>query len=79
LNGKVLYNATPGAALSCGNAACHGPNPATNRAKVLAGANNPNVIASAIASDAGGMSLLAGKLTAAQLADIAAYLATPNI
>jgi mono/diheme cytochrome c family protein len=46
---------------------------------VLAGANNPSAIAEAIASDAGGMSLLAGKLTPAQLADIAAYLATPNI
>jgi len=70
LNGKVLY------AASC--ASCHGSTPATFRRNVLAGAGNPNLIASAIASNTGGMGGLTG-LTAAQLADIAAYLATPNI
>jgi mono/diheme cytochrome c family protein len=76
-NGKVLYNAIPGSAVSC--ATCHTATPANNVANVLNGANNPNRIASAIAGNAGGMGVLSGKLTAAQLQDIAAYLATPNI
>jgi hypothetical protein len=46
---------------------------------VLARVNDPNRFASAVASDTGGMSLLAGKIIPAQLADIAAYLAMPNI
>jgi mono/diheme cytochrome c family protein len=59
-------------------AGCHTANPAANVLKVLNGAGKPDVIAAAIASNKGGMGSLAG-LTPAQLADIAAYLATPNI
>jgi trimeric autotransporter adhesin len=73
----VLYNATPGLAISC--ATCHTATPASNADNVLSGANNPSRIASAISGDTGGMGVLAGRFTAAQLADIAAYLATPNI
>ena len=58
---------------------CHTANPAANVSNVLRGANNPTAIANAIASNKGNMGVLAGTLTPAQLADIAAYLATPNI
>lgn len=76
-NGKVLYNAIPGSALSC--ASCHTANPAQNVSKVLNGANDPNRIATAISRGTGGMGALSGKLTQAQLEDIAAYLAQPNL
>jgi mono/diheme cytochrome c family protein len=73
----VLYNAIPGSALSC--ATCHTANPAANVSNVLNGANDPGQISNAIASNRGGMGALSGKLTSAQLADIAAYLANPGI
>jgi hypothetical protein len=53
--------------------------PANNVSNVLAGANNPGVISRAIANGTGGMGILANKFTAAELADIAAYLAQPNL
>jgi mono/diheme cytochrome c family protein len=68
INGKALY-----ASNSCGN--CHGTPPAV--ARVLNGANNPTVIQNAIAN-IGGMNRYVN-LTTQNLADIAAYLATPNI
>jgi mono/diheme cytochrome c family protein len=68
-NGKALY-----ASNGCGG--CHGTVPASMN--VLAGANNPGVIQSAINSNFGGMGKYSG-LTSQNLADIAAYLATPNI
>jgi mono/diheme cytochrome c family protein len=68
INGKALY-----ASNSCGN--CHGTPPAFS--KVLNGANNPTVIQNAI-TNIGGMNKYAN-LTTQNLADIAAYLATPNI
>mgnify|MGYP000524125022 CR=1 FL=1 len=67
-SGKVLY-----ASNNCGM--CHGTPPAT--LNVLNGANNPSLIRSAI-NGIGSMNGYAS-LTDAQLADIAAYLATPNI
>ena len=67
-NGKALY-----ASNGCG--ACHGAVPAT--LKVLNGANSPSVIQSAIGS-VSGMSGYSG-LSSQNLADIAAYLATPTI
>jgi len=76
-NGKVLYNAIPGSTMSC--ASCHTAVPANNVANVLKGANNASAIAAAIAGNKGGMGILSGKLTAAQLADIAAYLGQPNL
>jgi len=68
-NGKALY-----ASNSCGG--CHGTVPAS--LNVLAGANSPSVIQSAISSNFGGMGKYSG-LTSQNLADIAAYLATPGI
>jgi mono/diheme cytochrome c family protein len=67
-NGKALY-----ASNSCGG--CHGTPPAF--AKVLNGANNPTSIQNAI-TNVGGMNKYLN-LTPQNLADIAAYLATPNI
>ena len=69
VNGKALY-----ASKGCG--ACHGVVPAN--LNVLAGANSPTVIQSAITGNLGGMSQFSG-LTSQDLADIAAYLATPTI
>jgi mono/diheme cytochrome c family protein len=63
--------------MSC--ASCHTAVPANNVANVLKGANNASAIAAAIAGNKGGMGILSGKLTAAQLADIAAYLGQPNL
>jgi mono/diheme cytochrome c family protein len=68
INGKALY-----ASNSCGN--CHGTPPSVQF--VLNGANNPTAIKNAITS-IGGMNKFIN-LTTQNLADIAAYLATPNI
>lgn len=68
-NGKALY-----ASKNCG--ACHGAVPAN--LNVLAGANNPTVIQNAITGNLGGMGQFSG-LSSQDLADIAAYLATPTI
>lgn len=68
-NGKALY-------ISNGCGGCHGTVPAN--LNVLAGANNPSVIQNAISSNFGGMGQFSG-LTSQDLADIAAYLATPTI
>ena len=68
-NGKALY-----ASNNCSG--CHGVIPAN--LNVLAGANSPTVIQNAITGNLGGMSRFAG-LTSQNLADIAAYLATPTI
>lgn len=61
--------------MSC--AGCHGTTPSIN--KVLNGANNPTRILSAISGNTGGMKMYSGKFTTQNLADIAAYLATPSI
>ncbi len=61
--------------MSC--ASCHGMPPSA--LNVLKGANNPTVIANAISGNKGGMGMFSGKFTAADLADIAAYLAQPNL
>ncbi len=71
--GKALYASN--SVMSC--AACHGTPPSSN--KVLNGANNPQGILAAITNNTGGMNMFAGKFTTQNLADIAAYLATPNI
>ena len=68
-NGKALY-----ANNNCSS--CHGVVPASRN--VLAGANSPTVIQSAITGNLGGMGMFAG-LSSQNLADIAAYLATPTI
>ncbi|MEZ4364668.1 MAG: cytochrome c [Kofleriaceae bacterium] len=63
--------------MSC--ASCHTANPSANVSKVLKGANDASQIQQAITRNTGGMGVLNGRLSAAELADIAAYLATPNI
>ena len=68
-NGKVLY------ASRCSG--CPGP-AAAGGSKVLNGANSALTILSAIKSNLGGMGTL-GALSNQDLADIAAYLATPNM
>lgn len=68
-NGKTLY-----ASNNCGM--CHGTPPSSRN--VLAGANSPSTIQSAISSNLGGMGMYSS-LTQQNLADIAAYLATPLI
>jgi mono/diheme cytochrome c family protein len=68
-NGKLLY------ATSCGG--CHGP-AASNGFNVLAGANSPATIRAAINRNRGGMGSLSS-IGDPELADIAAYLATPGI
>jgi hypothetical protein len=78
INGKTLYN-TAVSGLSCGLAGCHGADPSLNINRVRNGANNPTIIQNAINSNIGGMALYTGRFTAAQLADIAAYIANPNI
>jgi hypothetical protein len=69
--GKVVY------AASC--ALCHGANPSTNIDKVLKGANSASTILSAIRTNKGGMGILSSTIGATEAADLAAYLATPNI
>jgi mono/diheme cytochrome c family protein len=68
VNGKTLYASCSG---------CHGA-AASGNMNVLAGANSPSTIQSAISSNMGGMGSLLS-LTSQNLADIAAYLATPTI
>ncbi|MFA6311213.1 MAG: cytochrome c [Sterolibacterium sp.] len=67
-NGKTLY------AGNCGS--CHGAVPSLMN--VLAGANNAAAIQSAINGNIGGMGTLS-RLISQELADIAAYLATPML
>jgi mono/diheme cytochrome c family protein len=69
INGKALY------ASQCSG--CHGP-AAAGGSKVLKGANSAITIQAAINSNRGGMSSLSS-LTQQNLADIAAFLATPNM
>jgi mono/diheme cytochrome c family protein len=66
--GKTLYAQCSG---------CHGP-AAAGGAKVLNGANSALTILNAITTNMGGMRSLSS-LTNQNLADLAAYLATPNI
>ena len=77
-NGKVLYNQAAGQlGMSC--AACHSSAPARNISKVLRGANSATIILNAINGDVGGMGMFRSAYTTAQLNDIAAYLASPNL
>ena len=79
-NGKVLYNQLGGTAnKSCATSSCHTTQPARGINAVLNGANNPTLIARAISSNTGNMGTLSGVFTSPQLADIAAYLAQPNL
>ncbi len=72
--GKTLYlNTSP---MAC--SVCHGTDVSKNQAKILKGANNPNLITSAINGNVGGMGVYKTTLTATQIADIAAFIANPN-
>src|SRR5450830_833482 len=79
LNGKSLYlNGPVSGGATC--ASCHGPTPANNVNGILAAANQPSVISSAFAANKGGMgSLFNGKFSAAELADLAAFIGNPNV
>lgn len=79
LNGKALYLGGPaGGGATC--ASCHGASPATNVNGILRAANSPNVIASAISSNKGGMGgLFTGAFSAADLADLAAFIGNPTV
>lgn len=74
----VVTSAATGKSLYSTNSCfmCHGTPPSSN--KVLNGANSPDTILNAINS-VGGMATYSGKFSLQQLADIAAYLATPTI
>jgi mono/diheme cytochrome c family protein len=79
LNGKSLYlNGPVSGGASC--ASCHGASPASNVNGILAAANQPSVISNAFAANVGGMgSLFNGKFSAAELADLAAFIGNPNV
>jgi cytochrome c553 len=79
LNGKHLYlNGPAGGGTAC--ASCHGPTPANNVNGILAAANNPSVISSAFAANLGGMgTLFNGRLSPAEIADLAAFIGNPNV
>jgi mono/diheme cytochrome c family protein len=67
-SGKTLYASCSG---------CHGA-AASGGMNVLAGANNTSAIQGAISSNMGGMGMFSN-LTTQNIADLAAYLATPTI
>jgi len=75
VRGKLLYENTNGAPLSCAAGICHGANPSTNLNKIRNG-TNANVILSAINS-VGEMKFLSAYVSATDAADIAAYIANP--
>jgi MYXO-CTERM domain-containing protein len=79
LNGKSLYlNGPVSGGASC--ASCHSSTPANNVNGILAAANQPSVISGAISANKGGMGgLFSGKFSAAELADLAAFIGNPNV
>ena len=79
LNGKSLYlNGPVSGGATC--ASCHSSTPANNVNGILAAANQPAVISSAISANKGGMGgLFSGKFSAAELADLAAFIGNPSV
>lgn len=76
-NGKALYNAILVAGeKSCGNGACHGPDPSVNQNRIKNG-TSAAVIASTINTNLD-MMFLRGVLSTSQLNDLAAYIANPR-
>ena len=76
-NGKTLYNAIlVSGQKSCGNGACHGPDPSVNQNKIKNG-TSASVIASTINTNLD-MQFLKGVLTTSQMNDLAAYITNPN-
>ena len=77
VNGKALYNAIlVSGEKSCGNGACHGPDPTVNQNRIKNG-TNPVTIASTINTNLD-MMFLRGVLSNSQLNDLAAYIANPR-
>ena len=76
-SGKALYNAilVPNQK-SCGNGACHGPDPTVNQNRIKNG-TSAAVIASTISTNLD-MRFLQGVLSTSQLNDLAAYITNPN-
>lgn len=70
--GKQLYNAIPGLPVAC--VTCHSNTPSNNVSNILLGRRNPGVIATAISTNQGGMSVLDGALSDQDFADLAEYL-----
>lgn len=79
-NGKALYNTRFGSQ-NQGCYSCHGLQGSTlnNVNKIANGANNPQLIQSAINNDTGGMGFLKPYLNSSQITDIAAYLGNPGL
>lgn len=76
-NGKSLYNAIlVTGQKSCGNGACHGPDPSANQNRIKNG-TSAAVIASTINTNLD-MQFLKGVLSTSQLNDLAAYITNPN-
>lgn len=77
VNGKSLYNAIlVSGQKSCGNGACHGPDPSANQNQIKNG-TSAAVIASTINTNLD-MQFLRGVLSTSQLNDLAAYIADPK-
>lgn len=75
-NGKTLYNTVLVAGeRSCGNGACHGPDPRNRQNRIQLG-EDPGNIAQATQTVVQ-MNFLRGRLSTAQLIDLAAYIANP--
>lgn len=74
VNGRSLYRNIPGAAATCSNAFCHGPDPGENRYGFLKAANNPAAIEGAL-QFVPPMAFLRDFLGKQQIKDLAAYLA----
>ncbi|WP_229413513.1 choice-of-anchor D domain-containing protein [Massilia violaceinigra] len=79
VHGKSLYlNGPPSGGAAC--ARCHSASPAANVSKILSAADNPAAISAAIAANKGGMgNIYAGKLSAVDLADLAAFIGNPDV
>lgn len=79
LNGRSLYlNGPVSGGATC--ASCHGGSPAANVSGIQRAANQPSVIAAAIANNRGGMGgLFNGKFSATELADLAAFIGNPTV
>ncbi len=76
-NGKTLYNTVlVSGQKSCGNGACHGPDPSANQNQIKNG-TSAAVIASTINTNLD-MQFLRGVLSTSQLNDLAAYIADPK-
>ena len=76
-SGKTIYStAQVVGQKSCSAGTCHGPDPATNQNAIKNG-TSAGVITAAISS-VPDMRFLAGVLSAAKLADLAAYISNPN-